>query len=192
MSLIDITAPAIEPVSIADVKLSARMDADNTSLDSQITLIIRALRRMAESRLQRRIITQTVELVLDDFPEAEIDLLLPDVQAITSVKYIDSTGTEQTLAESAYSLDPSFTPCFLFPAHGTDWPATYDTANALRVRYTVGYGATADSVPEDIRLWIIAHAVQAARNPDGFSLDNLRPLPFIDQLLNDQRVIRVV
>ena len=192
MSLINIIDPAIEPVTVDEVKLSARMDADNTALDSQITLIIKALRRMAESRLQRRLITQTVELVLDDFPDAEIDLLLPDVQSIVSVTYIDITGTQQALPNTAYSLDPSFVPCYLFPAHGTEWPATYDSANAMRVRYTVGYGPAATDVPEDIRLWIIAHAVQAARNPDGFSLANLQPLAFVDQLLDDQRIMRVV
>ena len=97
MPIKDITAPAVEPISLAEVKAAARIDG--TEFDSQIAIIIPALRRMAEQQLCRRLITQTVELVLDEFPDDEIDLQLPNAQAITSVKYLDfETGTETTLA----------------------------------------------------------------------------------------------
>lgn len=186
MPLIDISGPAGEPVTSAEVKAAARIDG--SEFDAQIAIIIPALRRQAEARLGRRLITQTVELVLDAFPVADIDLKLPDVQSIASVKYIDAAGVEQTLASNLYSLDSDSTPCWLLPAYGTAWPATLATANAVRVRFIVGYGATAAEVPDDIRLWMVAHAAQVLRIPEGITQGDLRELPFVDHLLDAHRV----
>ena len=97
-----ITGPAVEPVSISEVKTSARIDG--SEFDSQATLAIAAMRSQAEARMARCLITQTLELILDDFPAGEIDLIMPDVLSITSVKYIDTTGAEQTLINTAYTL----------------------------------------------------------------------------------------
>lgn len=191
MPLIDITAPAAEPVLAADVKAAARIDSGNTAFDATLTLLIPAMRRLAEARLGRRLITQTVELVLDAFPSVEIDLQLPDVQAITSVKYLDAeAGVETTLASTAYALDADSTPAWLLPAADTEWPDTYDSANAVRIRYTVGYGDAGSDVPADIRLWIIAHCVQALQAPAGVSAGAPAPLPYVDGLLDAYRVIR--
>ena len=190
MSLIEITAPAAEPVTAADVKAAARIDSDITAFDAALALILPGLRRQAEARTGRRLITQTVELVLDAFPAAEIDLQLPDVQAITSVKYLDAVdGTQQTLDANLYMFVDE-APGWLLPAYGTDWPATYDTTNAVRVRFTVGYGDAASDVPDEIRLWIIAHCVQMLQSPAGLGASNMAPLPFVDGLLAAHRFIR--
>jgi len=188
MPLIDITAPAVEPVTATEVKAAARID--DTAFDAQIAIIIPAIRRLCETRLDRRLVTQTVELVLDAFPAAEIDLYLPDVQSITSVKYLDAIdGTEQTLASDQYSLDSASTPCWLLPAYDTDWPDTWDTTNAVRVRFVAGYGLAA-AVPENVKLWILAHCVQALQSPEGLAAGRLDPLPYIDGLLDSERVLR--
>lgn len=189
MPLITISAPATEPITAAEVKASARIDT--TDFDGQIAIIIPGLRDYVENFLGRRLITQTVELVLDAFPDAEIDLRLPDVQSITSVTYIDGDGATQTLTGTDYSLDGSSSPCWLLPAYGTSWPATRDTVNALRVRYVVGYGAAA-AVPAAIRNWMIVHAVQQLGSPDGFSARDIQPVPFVDRLLDAYRMYQVV
>jgi len=188
MPLIEISGPAGEPVTSAEIKAAARIDG--SEFDSQLAIIIPALRHRAEALTGRRLITQTVELVLDAFPAADIDLLLPNVQSIVSVKYIDTAGVEQTLASNLYSLDSASTPCWLLPAYGTDWPETLATANAVRVRFTVGYGAGAANVPYDIRLWLIAHAAQVLRVPEGITQGDLRELPFVDHLLDAHKVWR--
>ena len=142
---------------------------------------------MAEARTGRRLITQTVELVLDAFPAAEIDLLLPNVQAITSVKYNDAVdGTQQTLASDQYALDDASTPCRLLPAYDVEWPDTWDTANAVRIRFAVGYGDAANAVPHSIRQWIIAHTIASLQSPSG----GYAPLPYVDGLLDAYRVVR--
>ena len=186
MPLITITPPDAEPVSVEDVKIAARLDAE--AFDDQLALLlIPAIRAEAEHRLGRRLITQTVELVLDEFPAGEIDLLLPSVQSITSVKYLDSAGAEQTVINTDYSLDNAKSPARVLLYTDASWPATYAVPNAVRVRYVVGYGDDDASVPANIHLWITAMVVQALDNPAGLNVAALQPLPFIERLLDAER-----
>ena len=186
MPLVDIHGPAGEPVSAAEVKSFGRVDG--TEFDAQIALIIPALRRYAEGYLGRRLIHQTVELVLDTFPSTEICLRLPNVSSIVSVKYRDPGGNEQTQPSNTYFLDPESYSSWLIPALGQEWPATSEAASSVRVRFIAGFGADASAVPEDIRLWMITRAVQALSSPDGMGDAVSRPLPFIDGLLDKYRI----
>lgn len=190
MPIILITPPATEPVTAADIKAAARID--DAVFDAQLTgLLIPAIRQEAEHRLGRRLITQTVELVMDAFESGEhIDLTLPDAQSIASIKYLDAAGAEQTLSGTVYQLDADSTPSRALLKPSQDWPVTQDVPNAVRVRFTVGYGATASDVPSNVRLWIIAHVVQALDNPAGLNTAGLQPLPYVDRLLDAESVLR--
>ena len=187
MALITITQPAVEPVSLADVKDAGRIDG--TEFDAQLAILITAIRLQAEHNLGRRLITQTVELVLDAFPSTDdIDLLLPNAQSITSVKYYDAAGTQQTLDPAAYSLDSDSPTCWLLAV--SDWPATKDVANAVRIRYVVGYGPAAADVPANVRLWIIANVLQALDAPSGQAPQTMQPMAYVDRLLDTEMVHR--
>ena len=90
--------------------------------------------------------------MLDGWPAAgAIELPRAPVLAVTSVKYINTSGVETTLAPSAYALDKDSEPGWLLPAYDTDWPEARDTANAVRVRYTAGFGTAATDVPQPLR-----------------------------------------
>jgi len=118
--LVTVTGPAAEPVTSAEIKASARIDG--TEFDTQIAILITAFRQQAEHQQGRRLITQTVELILDAFPdEEEIDLLLPDAQSIMSIKYLDTAGTEQTLSGTVYALDVDSTPSRVLLKYGQQW-----------------------------------------------------------------------
>ncbi len=186
MPLITITQPATEPVAASDIKAAARID--DTALDAQIAMLIPAFRQEAEHKLRRRLITQTVELVADAFDGDSIDLTIPDAQAVTSIKYLDDTGAEQTLAGSVYQLDADSTPSRVLLKYGQSWPATQDFPNAVRVRFTAGYGAAASDVPSNIKLWILAHVCQALDNPGAIDANNVKTLPYLDRLLDAETV----
>jgi len=180
MAIITITPPAVEPVTAAEIKASARIDG--TEFDNEIAVLIATFRRQAEHAQGRRLITQTVELVLDAFPsDTDIDLLFPCVQSVTSVKYYDAAGVQQTLSSSAYSLDSDSTPCWILVADS--WPITKEVANAVRIRYVVGYGPSASDVPSGTRYWIIAQVCAA--------LDKQTPPAWVDRLLDAETVHRV-
>lgn len=62
-----IIPPAVEPVSLAEVKLHARVDNDLE--DDLIASFIGAARRHGESLTHRSFVPQTLELTLDAFPQ---------------------------------------------------------------------------------------------------------------------------
>ena len=61
------------------------------------------------------------------------------VASITSVKYTDLAGAEQTLAGSAYALSLYGDSRRLAPTFGNTWPSTRDVPDAVRVRFVAGY-----------------------------------------------------
>lgn len=151
MGLSLLTAPASEPVTLAEARLWCKVDT--TDDDALITSLVRHARQRAEDIMQTAVITQRWDQTLDSFPPAEIRLRRPPVSRIVSITYVDTAGATQTLASSNYTLDASTFPGWVLPAYGVDWPATRDQANAVTVRFDTGY-ANASAVPEPIRTWM--------------------------------------
>ena len=145
-----ITAPTEEPVTLEEAKLHCRIDG--TEYDQIIPGFIKAARSKAEHETGRAFCTQTRELVLDTFPDA-FELHGSPISALVSLKYLDADGVEQTLDPADTLLDKDMEPGYLVPAYGKAWPASYPVPNAVRVRYTCGYGA-ASAVPEEVKTWI--------------------------------------
>jgi uncharacterized phiE125 gp8 family phage protein len=167
-----ITPPASEPVTLAEATLQLRVDT--TDEDTLIAGFIKAAREHAEQIMRRSIMPQTWEKTLDKFPEQKIELLNPSIIAVESVKYIDSTGAEITLATDSYYLDKDSEPGYLYLANGYEWPETAEVANAVRVRYTAGY-ANAAAVPEAIKVWIllaVEHIYDRCKDGGNASLEN--------------------
>ena len=88
-----VITPPTEPVTLADARLHLRVT--DTAEDALIGVWITAAREACEHYTQRSIGSQTLELRLDEFPDGAIDLPRSPVTAITSLKYIDTNGTEQ-------------------------------------------------------------------------------------------------
>lgn len=153
MSLTRITAPALEPITLAEARAQCR--CDGTDEDALLTIYIQTARQHAEGLLESALITQTWEQTLDAFPTDEIKLLKPPVLSITSVKYVDSSSVVQTITSTDYVLDAATLPGWLLPADGVAWPQTNDVINAVRIRYTAGFGPAASDVPAPIRAWML-------------------------------------
>jgi uncharacterized phiE125 gp8 family phage protein len=153
-----------EPVTLAEAKLACRVDSDITADDTYITALIKAARSQCEHLLGRTITAATYERALDEFPDGGIQLAWPHVTAISSIQYVDSAGTLQTLSSSVYTLDAREHPGWAMLAEGQDWPATLDTAGAVRVTFTTNWteGGTG-TVPEDVKSWVMVRVATAYR-----------------------------
>lgn len=146
MALVQITAPTVEPVSLAQAKKHLRVTDDDE--DALIETAIRASRRNAERFLGRALVTQTWELVIDEFPDAEIKIPLPPLQSVLSIKYDDGSGVEQTLDTADYDVDAASEPGWVVPA--SSWPSTIDAINAVRIRFVCGYPPDTTNSPGDL------------------------------------------
>lgn len=140
------TAPALEPVSLADAKLHLRVDvADDDALIDQL---IRAAREHAETFTHRALITSTWDLKLDAFPcDGVIWLPKPPLVSVTSITYVDTAGVSQTWSSALYTVDAPSGPMArhgrVVPVYAEVFPSTRSVVNAVTVRYVAGYGATA-------------------------------------------------
>lgn len=154
MNLKLITAPAKEPVRVQEAKTQLNVRDDLS--DELIQRHISEARQWAEQFTGRSFITQTWEAVLDAWPQDNV-IALPrgNVQSITSVKYIDAAGVQQTIANTEYKLASAGLMQRLVPAYGKEWPTAREEIEAIAVRYVAGYGANEDDVPGPIREGIL-------------------------------------
>lgn len=186
MALKLITAPATEPVTLAEAK--AHLRVDDSGSDTLIGVLIQAAREMAEQETGRALLPQTWEKTLDNFPTA-IELTNAPIISITTVKYYDLAGVEQTLASPSYKLDAAgdFSKAWLVPAYGYAWPSTLEDINVVKVRYVAGY-ADAASVPASIKQWMLLQVGHWFENREAAAENKLEPLPFADGLLDRYRI----
>lgn len=205
MGLNIVTAPTLEPITLAEAKAHCRVDTSDD--DALLGVLIQAARAKAEGMMHAAIMQRTVDQTLDAFPEAEIEIALPPAcngkgwnpgaavaapLAVTSIGYVDTAGAAQTLLNTTYTLDTSSWPYWVLPAVDTEWPATRAQANAVTLRYTTGYDAVA-KVPGDIRAWLLLTVAFLYANREALVLGGrVEEIPgrFTDSLLDPYTVWR--
>ena len=189
MQLKTITAVSTEPVTLSEVK--AHLRVDSILDDTLITSLITVAREYIENFTKRALATQTLELILDSFPNAEyIDLPLSPLQSVTSVKYKDSSGNETTLGSSGYIVNTDFLPGKIILAYGCSWPTfTPYPTGAIRIKYVAGH-ETNNPVPISIKqamLLLIGHLYE---NREATNIKELKEVPFaVNALLYPYKIL---
>lgn len=180
--------------NIADSALGAGAPTANTTTEPLLNILIASARRAAEAELHRYLITQTLEARFDEFPDADDAddaLLLPPLQSVASITYIDIDGATQTLDAAQYLVDAYSAPARITPAYGYAWPSVRDQMNAVTVRFVAGYGA-ASAVPQGIKNWMLYRiaTLYQSRSQLVIGAGGLVEIPpsFIDSLLDPERV----
>ena len=105
-----VTPAASEPITLTEAKNFLRVDGSDD--DALITALISAAREMCEQYTRRILVTTTIDEYFDGFPNYKnavskdiIYLSRGPVQSITSLKYVDEIGSEETVASSYYVSD---------------------------------------------------------------------------------------
>lgn len=154
--LIEVTAPSVEPVSLDEAKAHLNITHDDD--DELVERTIIAARRACERGCLRSFVTTAWKYTLERWPVCNggrIVLPRPSLIAVSGITYLDTTGTRQTLSSELYVVSTAREPAVIIPAYGTTWPAAREFMDSVQVSYTAGYGATAASVPDDIRAAIL-------------------------------------
>ncbi len=155
MGLRLITGPTASPVSLAEAKAHLRFYG--TEDDGLIAGYLMAATQSAEQQTNLLLGEQTWELTIDQWPSSVwgsggvIRLPRSPVQSVTSISYVDADGVTQTVLAGDYVLDANVRPAAIYPAFGKAWPVTRPQANAVAVRFVVGY----TQIPEPIRAAIL-------------------------------------
>ena len=142
-------APGLEPVTLAEMKLHLRATEDTTDNDLITSLII-AARQWCEGYQNRAYISQTITLKSDRFPKV-FYIPRPLLISVTSIKYIDTAGVEQTLSTDVYDTDIYSQPGRIGLKYGQSWPAIRGDINSVEIIYKAGYGEATADVPDGIK-----------------------------------------
>ncbi|MGZ6361772.1 MAG: head-tail connector protein [Ktedonobacterales bacterium] len=172
LSIKIVTPPAIEPVTVSEAKRHLRVDWSDDDMD--IASYISAAREWMERKLDRATITRTLRATFDwpydseaygpvggivgAIPRFALDLPYPPQQTVSIVEIESDVGTWTALtAGTDYLADLDNEPGRVWLRVGSlsTWFPSWDIIRAVgprvRITYTAGYGATADTVPFGIR-----------------------------------------
>jgi uncharacterized phiE125 gp8 family phage protein len=154
-----IRAVATVAVAACEFAVTVLRSMSVTQEETYLTTLITVARLHVENYLQRSLISQTWELVLDAWPGESITLFRGPVQSVTSNKYYDTAYTVATLAATVYQVDTYSGRVGL--KYSQVWPSTtLRPFAAIVIELVAGYGDEASDVPEPIRqaiLLLIGH-----------------------------------
>lgn len=132
-----------------------QLNIDHTNDDALIDRLIGVVTQRLDGRngtLNRALLTQTWKWTIDGF-SALAEMPLPPLQSVSSVKYLDSDGVEQTLAADQYQVlgVNGWDKASIVEAYSASWPSHRSVSEAVNVTFVCGFGDDISDVPEDIR-----------------------------------------
>lgn len=192
------TPPAVEPISLSDLKAALGIPSGDTSQDATLTAGITTARELIEAYTNRALITQTITMQLDTFPgeraseewwdgirtgsinhlsrDRSSPLLLPRPRliSVTTLTWIDPTGASHVVDPTEYLVDTLSEPGRIIPTGA--WPGGSRTRLGASIVYQAGYGPNASDVPRPIVQAIISHIRDTIDRPNAAisseSIDN--------------------
>ncbi len=149
MALISLTSPAVEPISVTDVKTFLRFD--NTHEDVLIGSLITTARLYVENKINRKLISQDCLLYLDKISKTRLlDIVVGPIQTVTQIQIYNANNSPTLIAPDSYELDLISYPARLFQKQA-DWAQETRKFNAIEITMRIGYGDNSTDVPEPIR-----------------------------------------
>ncbi len=180
--LVETAPPAIEPLTLSEVKTFLRVDQTND--DAFITGLITAARMFCEAETGRALIERNYSLFLDRWPNERDDyafdrrdgarriptplvidprgiaLPYPPLVSVAQVNVYAADNTSTVFDPSNYFVDTAGTPGRLVLTLGAVPPLPWRIANGIEIQYTAGYGTAETDVPQLLlqgMMQIIAH-----------------------------------
>jgi uncharacterized phiE125 gp8 family phage protein len=163
-----VTAPAYEPMTLAEAKLYLRINT--VSEDSLISDLIVAARMAAESYLSRSLITQTWKLAYNDYIPNTVFLPMGPVIAITNVTIYNPDGSSQIVDSVGYYLNAAKDSLVM---NSPLFALNIGIGSRIEITYTAGYGDSS-AVPKPIKFGMLAH-MAALYDSRGTMSDGMLP-----------------
>lgn len=169
-----VTAPTVEPVTLAEAREHCRIDNDDEN--RTLTRLIQSAREQVENDTARALITQTLRMYLDEFPDGDaIELPRPPLATITSLTYVDAAGATQTWAASNYVADAVREAGRVVLAYGKSWPTARAQANSIQVNYTAGWTTT--TIPAAAKQLVLLWVGHMYENREAVNASTINAVP---------------
>lgn len=169
------------PVDLNRLKENLRMD-DLAHADGLLMSIIMGCSRFVERTYGMSLLEQTVVEYWSAFPETSSGPMILRIQPateITSITYINTSGTSTTWSADEYQTGRYNGQVFVIPRFNKSYPTPATGLNAITITYKAGFGTTVESVPKDVHDALILMATARYDRPD----DPVMTLPTASTLL---------
>ena len=166
-SLVRTMPPSGDVVPLDDLKAFARID-DNDQDEVLRGLLATAIEKLEgpAGYIRQCLLTQEWELRLEGFAPT-IPLPLPPVRSVASIAYTAPDGSAATIAGGdVVVIGLGTKAAVIHPPAGEAWPQHRTGPEAVKVRFSTGYGAAAD-VPSQIRTALMIATVHLFETRDG-------------------------
>lgn len=183
-----VVVPPEPVVSWAEADAHLRLSGDGSQRIYVESLIAAATAHIdgPNGILRRAVGEQTLELRGCGFHHT-LTLPFGPVSALTSVKYLDAAGVEQTVAPEVYYSAGDY----LYLGHGQAWPSPRGDAECVRIRYVAGW--TVAEIPPSLKAAVLLLVGHWYANREAVVVgDSTATLPMaVDALLAPYRYMRV-
>lgn len=146
-----VSSATAEPVTLMELKSHLRVSTSTsyTAENTYLNGLIGAARTYVEDVTWRKLMRQTWDMYLDQFPSTnEIRLPFGKLQAVTSVTYVNSTGATTTFSTGNYSVDTKSRIGRVVLNSSALWPSDIlSPTNPITVRFRCGYGSSSSATP---------------------------------------------
>lgn len=151
-----LTAPAVEPLSLADAKTFLRVEHDAD--DAIITSLVSAARNHVEALTRCALIAQTWRLVLDRWPDGgRIAPRIGPLRALAAVRVFNAAGEASAIDPETFVIHRA---AGVIAAPGWSLPPPGRSIAGIELDLDVGFGEAASDVPpillQAIRI-LVAH-----------------------------------
>ena len=143
-----VTPATSNPITLTEAK--THLKVDTTADDTFITNLIKSATSSAQEYTNRFFIQTTIQQVGDKWEDIS-NLLKSPVASVTNIKYVDTSGSLQTLSTDVYFVDDVNKPARIGLKPNQSFPEIIDRLNAVQVNYVVGLATGSDEVEEGIR-----------------------------------------
>jgi uncharacterized phiE125 gp8 family phage protein len=148
MTPVLLTGPAIEPISLSEMKLYLRVDT--TDEDGLINAFITAARLLIEASARKLFISQTWRLVLDAWPvDGVIRVPLSPLSQVVAARAYNSLGVASTVSLSSLEMNSLSDPptiSIIGPV-----PVSGRARSGIEVDIVCGFGPAIGNIPEPLR-----------------------------------------
>jgi uncharacterized phiE125 gp8 family phage protein len=176
-----ITPPAVEPVTLEELKAQCRVFHDRE--DTNLEALGKAARKFCENETARCFIDQTIKVRLDYFEGHTINLPIGHAKSITSIQY-RTTQASELVTYSGFQFSPG-EPGRIRPSYAGWFPWTWGTLDGVEITYVCGFGESAVDVPDDLRAAILLTTAHWFWNREASTDLNLKEIPLGVQRILD-------
>lgn len=154
MTMLLLTPPAVEPVTLAEMKDYLRLSS--TSEDELLAGLLAAARQTVERETGTALVTQTWRLYLDDWPQhGLVRIARCPVSRIVSVTAYDPDGNPAAIDAGHLFLDAGSRPARLYLSAAA---VALRPLNGLEIDFEAGFGESGADVPDGLKRVIKALA----------------------------------